>query len=72
MLANCTNGEITLASGPTYREGRVEVCMDRRWGTVCIEGWADTEAGLVCVRLGFPREGEHERTITHIYCTKEL
>ena len=40
--------------GSTNREGRVEVCVDGRWGTVCGEGWGDTEAGLVCARLGFP------------------
>ena len=65
FVANCTNGEITLASGPSNREGRVEVCVDGHWGTVCGEGWGDTEAGLVCARLGFPREGEYKRTITH-------
>ena len=47
-----------LVDGFTYREGRVEVCVDGRWGTVCGEGWGDTEAGLVCARLGFPGQGE--------------
>ena len=46
-----------LVSGPSNREGRVEVCVDGRWGTVCGEGWGDTEAGLVCARLGFPAQG---------------
>ena len=45
-------------NGSTNREGRVEVCVDGRWGTVCGEGWGDTEAGLVCARLGFPGQGE--------------
>ena len=40
-----------------YREGRVEVCVDGRWGTVCGEGWGDTEAGLVCARLGLLEHG---------------
>ena len=43
-----------LVGGPTNGKGRVEVCVDGHWGTVCGEGWGDTEAGLVCVRLGFP------------------
>ena len=47
-----------LVSGPSYKEGRVEVCVDGRWGTVCGEGWGDTEAGLVCARLGFPATSE--------------
>ena len=42
--------------GSTNREGRVEVCVDGQRGTVCGEGWGDTEAGLVCARLGFPRQ----------------
>ena len=46
-----------LVGGPSNREGRVEVCVDGRWGTVCGEGWGDTEAGLVCARLGFPTHG---------------
>ena len=45
-----------------YREGRVEVCVDGRWGTVCGEGWGNTEAGLVCARLGFPAEGKFQLT----------
>ena len=57
-LANCTNGNIRLVGGPSNREGRVEVCMDGCWGTVCGERWGDTEAGLVCARLGFPAEGK--------------
>ena len=47
-----------LVSGLSNREGRVEVCVDGRWGTVCGEGWGDTEAGLVCARLGFPATSE--------------
>ena len=51
---DCPNGEIRLVDGSIYREGRVEVCVDGRWGTVSGEGWGYTEAGLVCARLGFP------------------
>ena len=51
--ADCTDDDIRLVNGFTYREGRVEVCVDGRWGTVCGEGWGDTEAGLVCARLEF-------------------
>ncbi len=40
--------------GATIREGRVEVCSDGRWGTVCGEGWTNEDAGHVCSRLGYP------------------
>ena len=41
--------------GSTGREGRVEVCMDGRWGTVCNNN--QTIAGAVCSQLGHAAEG---------------
>ena len=51
---DCTDGVIRLVDGSSYDEGRVEVCSNGRWGTVCGNGWTEREAGLVCSRLGFP------------------
>ena len=50
-VANCVNGEMRLVGGSTDREGRVEVCMDGRWGTVCNNN--QEIAGAVCSQLGF-------------------
>ena len=57
LSVNCTNGEIRLVGGSTNREGRVEVCMDGRWGTVCNNN-QEGIAGAVCFQLGFPAEGK--------------
>ncbi|XP_064397201.1 scavenger receptor cysteine-rich domain superfamily protein-like [Halichondria panicea] len=52
--ADCDNGEVRLVSGDTCNEGRVEVCMNGRWGTVCNN--TPELAGAVCSQLGFSPE----------------
>ena len=58
-LLDCTNKDLRLADGPSYREGRVAVCMNGQWRSVCVEGSGNTEAGLICARLGFPSDGKN-------------
>jgi hypothetical protein len=50
----CIEGEVRLAGGNSS-SGRVEVCANEEWGTVCGDGWSNTEARLVCRQLGFSR-----------------
>ena len=55
---NCTDGQIRLRGGFTQREGRVEVCIDRLWGTICDNLWDRYEAQVVCRQLGHSTLGE--------------
>ena len=38
-------------------EGRVEICLDNTWGTVCDLEWDDTDASTTCFQLGFASDG---------------
>ena len=49
--ANCTDGEIQLRNGSNRLEGRVEICYNSAWGTVCSSGFGQTEANIVCSQL---------------------
>ena len=57
--SNCTDGEVRLVGGSTKYEGRVEVCINRAWGTVCgySNGWGQQEASVVCHQVGAMRYG---------------
>jgi len=43
--------------GTNVTEGRVEICIDKAWGTICDTYWDNREAQVACRQLGFPSIG---------------
>ena len=47
----CLDGAIRLQVGSS-QSGRVEICYNNTWGTVCRNNWDNTDARVACRQLG--------------------
>ena len=55
--SDCSDGQIRLVGG-TILAGRLEVCINSAWGTVCDEGpFSADEAQVACNQTGLPYKG---------------
>ena len=48
-----------LMEGETEWEGRLEVCLSGRWGTVGGNEWTQTNSHVVCNALGYDITGRY-------------
>jgi len=79
VITNCTEGDIRLVNGPTNFEGRVEVCHNNKWGTVCDNSWNADDGIVACRQLGlsyvsvvtntYYGQGEGQIWLENLSCT---
>lgn len=63
----CAEGDIRLQGGFAPGQGRVEICHDNVWGTVCDDFWGTVDAAVACRQLGFLRGGILHTLLSFIY-----
>ena len=58
----CHDGDVRLVNGSSRHEGRVEVCFNETWGTICDYispwRWNISQADVVCQQLGYSGAGK--------------
>ena len=67
----CDDNDVRLVGGVDQYDGRVEICFNEVWGTVCDDLWSSVDAGVACRELGFPSIGKFQmytRTLKHNSC----
>ncbi len=57
FLELCNQGDIRLQGG-TATSGRVEICNNNEWGTVCDDSWDNFDARVVCRQLNISFVGK--------------
>ena len=49
----CTTGVVRLVGSSYAYRGRVEICVNNVWGTVCDDYFGISDARVVCRQLGY-------------------
>ena len=57
FVVKCKHGDIRLAGTSYSTIGRVEVCHNGTWGTICSNSFDDKDASVVCRQLGYSPYG---------------
>lgn len=56
----CTSGDVRLVGPKIWNttSGRVEICIDSEWTSVCNKSWDDKDAMVACRQMRLDYESE--------------
>ena len=66
--AACIHGSVRLRGGSYSYEGRVEVCVNGVWGSVCDDYWGVLDAKVACRKVGYPIQSELNLDSYIVWC----
>ena len=53
LVTECDSGAVRLVGGRTESDGRLEICLQGFWGTVCHNYWDARDASVICRQLNY-------------------
>ena len=62
---SCPVEAMRLVGGTVDKNGRVEVCLNGVWGTVCADGWGVSDAFVACKQLGMGEGSKLSYTMSY-------
>ena len=73
IQSNCSDGDVRLEGGSNEYEGRVEICINQVWGTICsgssYSRWGVTDGRVVCKQLGHQEFGKFAHELCDVVRT---
>ena len=59
MFVVCVQSSVRLQGGANQLTGRVEICLNNQWGTICDAQWNAGDVRVLCRQLGFSPNGNN-------------
>ena len=69
---DCEDGDIRLVNGDTQYEGRLEICINNAWGTICgsynsYYRWTTIDSNVACRQLGHMELGNNYKFSIYVF-----